>query len=442
MKKNGHWITILRDKVDSAQVPSAADDGEGFDRLLARMAAAPSRGTSPVRRWIGVAAAAAAVVGALLLFRPAVVPDRESVLTRSTAPAAEPEETAPTSADTVGLSTSIAPSSLLAEAASAATDGKSAVSHTRTKVTARPQPSTAGASTAEAETAAADDPSSSAVSVPSADGQPVADAAADDLSAESPSKQPAVTSPSHTPAPAHTPDLHLGTAGRDMELAASWTLAIASGMGERGTSTILPTFAHPAIGTASAEGTSYMAPSVHQRTARPELASKLTAYDYDACTFIHYTPYRLKATALCHVVYPYDDVVDLSVGTGLMYTEMNSTVIPPFKNEQYSQRLRFVGVPVELDAAHAFDMHIGCFLTAGLSAEYCFQATLDGERQPEKLFHLGAFEQVGLTIGVSRSLSLGLAAEWTQHMTRTVLHTPCDGGTTFGMCLSLRYLIW
>lgn len=475
-KNNDDWLRALRDKVDVAQKPSE-HDAEAFDALMARIApsatptaAGASRPGRTLRR-VALLAAAAVLAGvALLVFRPSAVDDNLKDTLADNTTVVEPmmndvlnaDLDAAADVDVDGVAAVVDASgidavagNLLAQATPSHTKASAASSsHTAASVNHHPvvdetpapassdadrQPSSsvqekdAPAVSSSKEASSSKDASSSKVASheEASAMQPMADR-----------RQADVSRRDHGYANVD-PSL-MGKHGGVHDRTGDWHLMLAAAGGGENAAIFTPTFAIPYASSEASTDYAEFAPMMatpSRRGAAPELDGALTTYDYDVCTFVHHTPVRFKAMALCDVWSPGDNLA-LSVGSGVMYTELTSTVYPLFINTTYIQRLRFVGIPLEADLNWYVTRRWNVFAGAGLTGEYCFSAMLHNQRQPEHPFHVGAYEQVGVGMRLTSELRLGLAAECSQSFTRTVMNTVRNTRpNVFGVNISLSYSV-
>lgn len=464
MKKNNHpddWMKALRDKVDAAQTPSE-HEAEAFEALMARMAgsakpekASMSQPRRNLRRVAAIAAVAAMLTGITwLIFRPIAKEDTSLKTIADNATVTDksgsqdnlfplPAEKESLSREDLALIGSLSDTDphkernnpLLAQASfthNAGRTGDKEQNNTMDSSVLSPTPA--------GEETPAEDASSQTNSETNTGSNNEKSADSSDDSSRS-----AQTDRSATPSPSRHSALAMGrTAGHTNLLpsrsfrAEGMRFSITASSGNDNNITSVPTFAIP---YASAEADAPLAAPAYRSGALPNLTNNLTPYDYEACTYVHHTPRRIKALAQCQLWSPLDDL-DVSVGTGLMYTELTSTVYPLFINTTYLQRLLLVGIPIEADVSWMFGNRWSVFAGIGFTTEYCCLARLDIQNQPERPFHFGAYEQLGVGMQLTDELRLGVAAECSHAFTRTVLNTMRNTRpTVVGLNVSLSYCL-
>jgi hypothetical protein len=459
-KNNDDWMRALRDKVDAAQTRSE-HDADAFEALRkaldsaaltssAKATISGSSRTARTLRRVAVLMAAAVLAGvAFLLFHPTTVDkdQMDSLADNTTVIDATDTPEKRESAFAVGESLRADDALLAQQDDITATDDWKQASTLLAQATPSHKASSVAHNALEKKEQALE--SSSSDLIPSSPQQDMDESLAsstassaeesrsdvqDDISDHrSTSKSTHTTSDTSTQASTLSGVLPRYTSS-DNDTRVS--LSVAGGGDHAGSFT--PTFAVPYASTEAA--VSYASP-VRRVGAMPKLDGALTTYDYDACTIVHHTPLRIKALAQRDVWTPME-CLGVSVGSGLLYTELTSTVYPLFINTTYVQRLRLVGIPVEADVRWMLGKRWNLFAGVGLTGEYCFSARLDAQQQPEHPFHFGAYEQVGIGMLLTDGFRLGVAVECSHSFTRTVLNTVRnDRHSVVGFNLSLSYTI-
>lgn len=456
-QNNDDWLRALRSKVDDAQMPSE-HDADAFEALMARVSAsaetsvtaAPRRGRT-LRRVAALAAAAVLAGVALLVVRPMddkedagqPLADNTTVVDKSISTEIyTPVEVHP-------LIVSIEaddrppeePTVTASQPEAAFLLAQAAPSHWTSTHKAAADKAVTGSATADKAAGGEDAPSSEAASSPSeaTSTSQSADGHAGQEAAHHSSAQQLITPTKSVSSYAAVDEALMGMLAGYEPLGGDWRVMLTATGGGANAGTVVPTFAIPYTSSEIPNPSALLAAPT-RRGAKPELDGALTSYDYDACTFVHRVPVRYKLLAL-YDVWNLPHLLDVSVGSGLLYTELSSTVYPLFINTTYVQRLRMLGIPLEGDVSVRLGERWQVYAGVGITGEYCFSAMLDTQKQPERKFHFGAYEQVGIGLMVADDFRLGFACEYTQTFTPTVLKTLRNNPATLGVNLSLTYLL-